>query len=178
MIVFDKGNYVLYDLIMTNTNELVSLTPAFISEALLNIHENKDRFDLIKLQSEEEIISTLINRLPESDDNREGWLDSLSIATIGYRKTSPSNLSTIEEQNNEISKNIQSQLENDFIKWGDTWKKRPIEGQLERTESRFRDYVDQHENGDQTFPWLKVMGGEIICLTRIDLKTIENYKKA
>lgn len=163
---------------MTNTNELVSITPTLISEAILNINENKDRFDLIKLRSEEGIISALINRLPENDDNREEWLDSLSIATIGYRKTLPLNLSTTESQDNEISKKLQSQLEEDYKRWGDTWKSRPIEGQLERTKSRFRDYVDQYENGAQPFPWLKVMGGEIICLFRIDLNTIENYKKA
>lgn len=163
---------------MTNTNELVDFAPALISEAILNINKNRKRFDLIEKKYEPEIVSGLIKQLPKSDDNRKGWIDSLSIATIGYRKSLPSDLSTTEEQNDEISKKVQSQLEDDFFRWKDTWKKRPIEGQLERTKARFKDYVDQYENGLQPFPWLKVMGGEIINLVRIDLQTLDTYKKA
>lgn len=163
---------------MTNTNELVSFTPALVSEAILRTNENKERFDLINAKNEPELASTIIDQLPQSDDDRERWIDSLAIATIGYRKTLPSDLSTTEEQNDEISKKVQLQFEDDFIRWGDTWKKRPIEGQLERTKARFKDYVDQFENGAQPFPWLKIMGGEIINLVRIDLQTLDTYKKA
>ncbi len=156
---------------MTKTNELVSAVPALVSEALVKINENKGRFNLFELKSEAELVSTIIDQLPQSDDDREGWLDSLAIATIGYRKSQTSE---------NISESLQMQLENDDIRWGDTWKKRPIKGQFERTKARFRDYVDQFNNTekkDKLFPWLKVMGGEIICLVRIDLKNIENYKE-
>jgi len=164
---------------MTNTNELVSLAPALISEAILNINKNRKRFDLIEKKYEPKIVSGLIKQLPKSDDDREGWIDSLAIATIGYRKTLLPELSSqIEEQKDLISTNLQLQLGQDFARWGDTWKKRPIEGQLERTKARFRDYVDQFKNGNQPFPWLKVMGGEIINLVRIDLQTLDTYKKA
>lgn len=106
---------------MTNNNELVSRASTYLSEAILNINENKDRFEPIKLRSENGIITALINRLPESDDDREGWLDSLAIAIIGYRNTRISDSSTTEEQqNNEISKNLQSQLEEDYKRWGNT----------------------------------------------------------
>lgn len=179
-IIIDNTYCTLYDRAMTNTNELVSLAPALVSEAILRTNENKERFDLIeKKEYEEEIVSELINQLPQSDDDREGWIDSLAIAIIGYRGALPSDLSNIEKQNQEISEDLQSQLEDDFFRWGDTWKKRPIEGQLERTKARFKDYIDQYENGcHQLFPWLKVMGGEIINLVRIDLRDIEDYKKA
>jgi len=176
--IIDIIDYTLYDLAMTNTNELVSLAPSLVSEAMLIINENKGRFSLIEVESEAKLVSTIIDQLPQSDDDREGWINSLAIATIGYRKSQALSSLTTEEQNKKISKDLQLQLENDNNRWGDTWKRRPIEGQLDRTKARFEDYVDQYENGDQPFPWLKVMGGEIICLVRIDLQTIENYKNS
>ncbi len=163
---------------MTNNSELVSLTPALVSEALFNIHKNKSRFDLIEQKGENEIISVLMNQLPQSDDDREGWVNSLSLAVIGYRRGLQSDFTSPEEQQAKITESLQTQLGDDFIRWGDTWKKRPMKGQFGRTIARFKDYVDQFENGGQSFPWLKVMGGVVICLARIDLKDIENYEKA
>ena len=160
---------------MTNTNELVSRAPSLVSEAILRINENKGRYDLGQMNEGERVLE-LMKRLPQSDDDREGLMDSLTIAIIGYRESQALGPSTIEEQNKKISEDLQLQLENDNNRWGDTWKRRPMEGQLERTKARFEDYVDQYENGNQPFPWLKVMGGEIICLVRIGLRTIENYR--
>lgn len=61
---------------------------------------------------------------------------------------------------------LTKQLKSDDLVWGDTWLKRPIEGQELRTRETFRDYFDQFENSGVPVPWLKVAGGALICWIR------------
>jgi hypothetical protein len=58
------------------------------------------------------------------------------------------------------------QLQDDEERWGDTWKKRPREGQEGRIFARFEDYKDQFENGGTPVPWLKIAGLALIALYR------------
>jgi len=66
----------------------------------------------------------------------------------------------------ETFKAVAEQLESDAQRWGNTWKKRPREGQEERTFARFRDYLDQYRNAGVPIPWLKIIGEAHICLVR------------
>jgi len=61
---------------------------------------------------------------------------------------------------------LKTQLESDYKRWGNTWKKRPEEGQEERIFDDLMDYFDQFVNADQPIPWLKVMGLAHIALVR------------
>jgi len=61
---------------------------------------------------------------------------------------------------------VKQQLLKDAVRWGDTWKLRPIEGQEKRGFARFRDYWDQFEHGGKPIPWLKIIGEAHIALTR------------
>ena len=66
----------------------------------------------------------------------------------------------------EFLSDLQIQIEKDQIRWGDTWKKRPRKGQVDRVMARFADYQDQFNNGDKPFPWLKVAGEALIGYVR------------
>lgn len=66
----------------------------------------------------------------------------------------------------EFTKALQEQLVKDQFRWGDTWKKRPINGQEERTKAVFNNYFDQFENAGTPIPWLKIAGGALICWVR------------
>jgi hypothetical protein len=61
---------------------------------------------------------------------------------------------------------LKTQLDDDEKRWGDTWKKRPIEGQEGRTRATFNNYFDMFENGGTPVPWLKVAGNALICWIR------------
>jgi len=61
---------------------------------------------------------------------------------------------------------LEKQLINDDVRWGDTWKKRPIEGQEERTRHTFNDYFDKFENGNKPINWKAVAGNALICWIR------------
>ena len=63
---------------------------------------------------------------------------------------------------------IEEQLKKDQERWGDTWKKRPLEGQEERVFQRFRDYLDQFRNAGTPIPWEKVIGEAHVCMVRMD----------
>lgn len=66
----------------------------------------------------------------------------------------------------ETVKAMEEQIEKDNARWGDTWKKRPREGQEERVYARFRDYYDQFINAGTPIPWLKVIGEAHIAIVR------------
>lgn len=66
----------------------------------------------------------------------------------------------------ETSDAILDQLKDDQLRWGDTWKKRPREGQEERMFARFRDYYDQWKNAGTPIPWMKVIGEAHIAMVR------------
>lgn len=61
---------------------------------------------------------------------------------------------------------LKAQMIDDQKRWGDTWKKRPREGQEQRAFSRYFDYYDQWANAGTPIPWLKVVGEALICWVR------------
>lgn len=61
---------------------------------------------------------------------------------------------------------LTKQLEKDEERWGDTWLKRTIKGQEERTRKSFNDKWDQFENAGTPVPWLKMAGDVLICWIR------------
>ena len=66
----------------------------------------------------------------------------------------------------EFVEEFEEQLDNDEIKWGDTWRTRTIEGQEMRTKARFDDYFDQFKYANTPIPWLKIIGNAYICWVR------------
>lgn len=66
----------------------------------------------------------------------------------------------------EFAEALHKQLIADEKRWGDTWRKRPKEGQEDRTAARYQDYWDRFKNGGEPIPWLKVIGGAYICWLR------------
>ena len=66
----------------------------------------------------------------------------------------------------ETTEALRFQLEIDQLRWGDTWRYRPQEGQEERAFARYQDYLDQFRNAGVPIPWLKVMGEALIALVR------------
>lgn len=62
---------------------------------------------------------------------------------------------------------LYQQIKSDEKRWGDTWRYRPIVGQVDRMMARFRDYHDQYIHGPgEPFPWLKVAGEALIGWVR------------
>ena len=66
----------------------------------------------------------------------------------------------------EFVKEFKSQLDSDQTRWGDTWKKRSIEGQEMRIKNDFMDYFDKFENANEPIQWLKVIGNAYIAWVR------------
>jgi len=66
----------------------------------------------------------------------------------------------------EFTEALIKQLEEDEKRWGDTWKKRSIDGQEMRTKARFDDYFEQFQNAGTPIPWMKVVGEALICWVR------------
>lgn len=66
----------------------------------------------------------------------------------------------------EFTESLKEQLQRDDERWGDTWKKRPIEGQEGRTRATFNDYFDKFENSGHKINWLAVAGNALICWLR------------
>jgi len=61
---------------------------------------------------------------------------------------------------------LRQQLEADNKRWGDTWLRRPVEGQEDRAFARFRDYEDQFHHGGVPVPWMKIAGEALIAWVR------------
>lgn len=61
---------------------------------------------------------------------------------------------------------LRDQLDEDRVRWGDTWLKRKPDGQELRTRATFDNYFDKFEYGDEPIPWLKVAGEAMICWIR------------
>lgn len=66
----------------------------------------------------------------------------------------------------EFIEKLIEQLEADNKRWGNTWLKRPKEGQELRTKDRYTDYFDMFENAGTPVPWMKIVGGALICWIR------------
>jgi hypothetical protein len=61
---------------------------------------------------------------------------------------------------------VMEQLEQDQLRWGDTWKIRPVEGQDDRMFARFADYKDQFTNANIPVPYQKIVGEALINWVR------------
>lgn len=72
----------------------------------------------------------------------------------------------LEEYIDEFVEELRVQLYEDGKRWGDTWKRRPRKGQVDRAIVRFIDYQDQYNFGERSFPWLKVAGEALIGWVR------------
>lgn len=57
---------------------------------------------------------------------------------------------------------MKKRLEEDEKKHGDTWLKRPIEGQEDRIYQRFQEYYDDWKENGTPIPWLKIIGEAMI----------------
>lgn len=72
----------------------------------------------------------------------------------------------------EVFELVQKQLEEDQVRWRDTWKHRPIGDykglgdQVHRVMARYTDYFDQYRNAKVPMPWAKVIGEAVICIVR------------
>ena len=66
----------------------------------------------------------------------------------------------------EFKSELESQLEEDTVRWGNTWLNRPVEGQYDRTQARLNDYYDQYKHGNQTYDVMKAIGNLYICWVR------------
>lgn len=143
-----------------SNNELVESASVYVEEVFSKaLLFGVDSYSL----EQDELVDLLLNELPEKDDDRDGWLRWVAISIVGF----------FNESGEKVGKEafvgkLQSQLQDDDLRWGDTWKKRSIEGQLDRTNKTFKDYKDQFKNANQQIPWLKVAGNAVICLYRLD----------
>lgn len=137
--------------------ELVRLSGRYIIEAVA---------DGLDLNGEETaILASILESIPD-DGNREQWIGLLTQACLGRVVQQEGN--SIEYPVEDLLGDVEAQLLEDEERWGDTWRHRTIEGQAERTAQRIVDYKDQHERGGQDINWLKIIGGAIICLVRLD----------
>jgi hypothetical protein len=66
----------------------------------------------------------------------------------------------------EFVTSLQKQLEDDDERWGDTWLKRTRYGQEDRTIATFNDYFDKWIAKKTPIPWMKIVGGALICWIR------------
>lgn len=66
----------------------------------------------------------------------------------------------------EFCEELIAQIDADEERWGDTWRYRTVEGQMDRMMARFKDYQDQHNLGGQRVPWLKIAGEALIGWVR------------
>lgn len=61
---------------------------------------------------------------------------------------------------------LKLQLREDEERWGNTWLNRQREGQEERTITKYNDYFDQYKEKNTPLPWLRIVGGALICWVR------------
>ncbi len=58
----------------------------------------------------------------------------------------------------EFAKELKAQLKEDEKRWGDTWRRVPVEGQEVRIAERLQRYFSDFNNYRLAIPWLKVAG--------------------
>ncbi|HKC04736.1 MAG TPA: hypothetical protein VKC54_02605 [Patescibacteria group bacterium] len=148
-----------------SNNELEDAVPSYVDEVFLKLK----LFGNVNSLNQDNMVDFVFKELPKTDEDRDGWLRLVGISLVGFFKQSERQVSK-----EMFIKELQSQLQSDYVRWGDTWKKRTIEGQLERSYKKFNDYIDQYKNANQPMPWLKVAGNAVICLARLDNP---DYKK-
>ena len=72
----------------------------------------------------------------------------------------------------DMAEELSDQLELDRIKWGDTWLQRTREGQEKRTWEVFKRYFNDFFVHGEPIPWMKVIGGALICWIREQKKDV------
>jgi hypothetical protein len=146
---------------------LIDAVPSLVTEAFDLTPDQATAFGLVSKSDHDGLVDEVFRKEPFSDDHRSGWLILLSSSFLGYaiqqKLANEKNISK-----GDFISALQSQLAADAHRWGNTWRTRPIEGQLERSYAEFTNYKDQYKNAGQPFPWLKVAGDIIIDLYRID----------
>jgi hypothetical protein len=147
---------------------LIDATPRLVGEAFEINPELTASLSVISKESHDETIDEIFNKKPFTDDHKTGWLLLLGSSYVGYAIQQK-----LIDRKSDVSQKafvlaVQSQLFADGPRWGNTWRERTIEGQLERSYAGFTDYKDQYKNAGQPFPWLKVAGDTIINTYRID----------
>lgn len=153
----------------TSNSELVLRTPGFVGEIFENDRTLIGGYEFITNTDYGNFVDEAFSEAnkPYSDIDRDGWVNLLRTSYLGYkiqqRLWTGKNITE-----DDFVSLVQEQLTNDEHRWGDTWKKRTIEGQLDRTYFDFNNYKDKDRNGNEPLPWLKVAGNVIICLTRLD----------
>lgn len=66
----------------------------------------------------------------------------------------------------EFCEGLKAQIDEDEQRWGETWRYRTVEGQMDRMMTGFKDYQDQHNLGGMPVPWLKIAGEALIGWVR------------
>lgn len=156
---------------------LIKYVPTVVAQAFDLNPELARGINEASKESHDAVIDGIFSRQPHNDIDKNGWLWLLGYSYLGYANQQMlidgrdifilgGTMGNITEEN--FTKALRSRLAEDAPRWGDTWKKRLIDGQLDRTYQSLRDYNDKYVNGNEQFPWLKVAGGIIINLYRID----------
>lgn len=146
----------------TTKIELVESVPHFVAEMM----KYSSRIPSLENVNNQELIGKVFSEVPLGDADKLGWL---RIMTLAYRGHFVQQGQTPDKW--EFIGTLQQQLTSDDARFGDTWKHRPVEGQMGRTYDRYGTYLDQFIYGrgeNKEFDWLKVAGGAVICLTRIE----------
>ena len=139
----------------------------------LRKHQNEDATNLI--DRIDEIISLEEALAPGAFEFRKSMEPSVSLTVtpeVG-RPTLESKPTSVGETPPmlvefipEFIDKLREQLEADQKRWGNNWLNRPKEGQELRTKARYTDYFDQFKEAGSPMPWMKVIGGALICWIR------------
>ena len=158
-----------------SNNEVILSVPRSVEEAFGANPDLAEGINEASKESHDAIMADIFKKEPHNDTDKNGWLWLLGHSYLGYatqqmlaQGSVPAEYSVGDVTEKDFVKALQSQLTEDDKHWGDTWKKRLIEGQLTRTYDEFVTYRDQYENASVEFPWLKVAGNIMINLYRID----------
>ena len=66
----------------------------------------------------------------------------------------------------EFKEALNEQLEEDELRWGDTWRHRYKEGQESRIWEHIQTYFDQYFHASVPIPWMKIAGLAMIAWIR------------
>ncbi len=142
--------------------ELVENVPHLVAE-MLRYRSLASSFENLDLDNDA-LVRNVFSGEPLVDTDQLGWLRIMTLAYYGHfaqQGKSPDKWIFIDD--------LKAQLVGDDERHGDTWKHRDIEGQLGRVYVRYNEYLDDYKyTNPQRFPWLKVAGEAVICLTRIE----------
>lgn len=101
-----------------------------------------------------------VEMLPQAQANIQDMLDDGLI--VEEVTPSPQPQERILDYVADFTVSLVNMLAEKETKWGNTWKKRPREGQESRIKARILDYFDQFENAGVPVPWTKIAGLALI----------------